>query len=98
MRGDGLTMGGVKVKLEISILPPIRAASCAGGPPERNQTLNIAVSGSEERTGRGPKTTTITISRDGSANLFLSSKKSFIVAIWLIFGYVTLRRVPLGRR
>ena len=41
MRGDGLTMGGAKVKLKISFLPPIRADSCAGGPPEQNQTLNM---------------------------------------------------------
>ena len=41
MRGDGLTMGGAKVKLKISFLPLFRADSCAGGPPEQNQTLNM---------------------------------------------------------
>ena len=41
VRGDGLTMGGAKVKLKISFLPLFRADSCAGGPPEPNQTLNI---------------------------------------------------------
>ena len=41
VRGDGLTMGGAKVKLKISFLPLFGADSCAGGPPEQNQTLNI---------------------------------------------------------
>ena len=65
MRGDGLTMGGAKVKLEISILPPIRADSCAGGPPEPNQTLNMERDERKNVLGRGPRECSIYYISDG---------------------------------
>ena len=95
MRGDGLTMGGAKVKLEISILPPIRADSSAGGPPEQNHTLNMERDERKNVLAVARRPTTFTISREAKSKVFSGSYGNISRTIWLKFGYVTPRRVLL---